>query len=54
MIKNMTWDNIQYFEKTFLVCYDIIVLKRGFQLIRYVRLAHIMTGALVGPGRIGA
>ena len=46
MIKHMTWDNIQYFEKAFLVCYDIIVLKRGFQLIRCVRLTHIMTGAL--------
>ena len=46
MIKHMTWDNIQYFEKAFLVCYDIIVLKRGFQLIRDVRLTHIMTGAL--------
>lgn len=42
----MTWDNIQYFEKAFLVCYDIIVLKRGFQLIRYVRLTYILTGAL--------
>ena len=35
--------NIQYF----LICYDIIVLKRGFQLIRYVRFTIIMTGALV-------